>query len=148
MVSESASLPPGVPCAPATDGASRAVGGAADGGGASAAPTSPREPSADAPTWRARPLKKLASLLVLPPVVHPNSQFRRHWDAFTAFFALCALWQLPLGLVVSWWPSSPLGAFESSAAARLLNLWLDAWCVRADAGRRSPAEMRTETPAL
>ena len=66
---------------------------------------------------------------MLPPVVHPNSQFRRHWDAFTAFFALCALWQLPLGLVVSWWPSSPLGAFESSAAARLLNLWLDAWCV-------------------
>ncbi|KAJ1621714.1 hypothetical protein T492DRAFT_1067669, partial [Pavlovales sp. CCMP2436] len=40
---------------------------------------------------------------VLLRVVHPNSDFRRTWDACTSLVALAMVWQVPLHLVFEWW---------------------------------------------
>mmetsp|Transcript_11348 Transcript_11348/g.30676 ORF Transcript_11348/g.30676 Transcript_11348/m.30676 type:complete len:714 (+) Transcript_11348:102-2243(+) len=57
-------------------------------------------------------------------IIHPNSLWRRLWDAITFVFVITSVCQVPLQLVLSWWPYLPLG--DSLAH---LNTAMRAWFV-------------------
>ncbi|KAG8460081.1 hypothetical protein KFE25_014226 [Diacronema lutheri] len=59
-------------------------------------------------------------------VIHPNSDFRRTWDACTSVVALALVWQVPLHLVFEWW-LPPLETVNAVSTALFVPALLLRW---------------------
>ncbi|KAJ1625778.1 hypothetical protein T492DRAFT_1037181 [Pavlovales sp. CCMP2436] len=56
-------------------------------------------------------------------LVHPNSQFRRAWDALTSVVVVLSVAQVPLQAVLSWWPYVQLGATGFALFSLVMRVW-------------------------
>ena len=59
-------------------------------------------------------------------MVHPNSFERRLWDAITSIFVLLSVAQVPLQMMISWWPHLHLSAHTLAALNGLMRAWFAA----------------------